>query len=156
MQHALSFYDASTQQIFFFSGSPSAAADRSVSGKLIIKDNKAEGYMAMCHFYYTVCLTMEFGPREMSDATEGAKNMDQRPDRPTWSRQIEFTLAGIGCAVGLGNIWRFPYLCYRSGGGEIKIMELYVVWKFLALLFPVFFLYSSVQKVQQVTGKSVF
>lgn len=103
--------------------------------------------MAQRHFYYTVCLTMEFGPREMSEATEGAKNMDQRPDRPTWSRQIEFTLAGIGCAVGLGNIWRFPYLCYRSGGGEIKIMELYVVWKFLALLFPVSFLYSSVQNV---------
>lgn len=156
MQHASSFYNASTQQVIFFSGTPSAAADRSASGKLIIKDNKGEGYMVQRHFYYTVCLTMEFGPREMSEATEGAKNMDKRPDRPTWSRQIEFTLAGIGCAVGLGNIWRFPYLCYRSGGGEIKIMELYVVWKFLTLLFPVSFLYSSVWKVQQVTGKKVF
>lgn len=50
--------------------------------------------------------------------------VDQRADmveetkRPTWGKQIEFTLAGIGYAVGVGNIWRFPFLCNRSGGGE--------------------------------------
>ena len=40
------------------------------------------------------------------------------PKRQEWSRSIEFVLACIGNAVGLGNIWRFPYLAYSSGGGE--------------------------------------
>uniref|UniRef100_A0A4W3KC56 Transporter n=1 Tax=Callorhinchus milii TaxID=7868 RepID=A0A4W3KC56_CALMI len=41
--------------------------------------------------------------------------------RPTWTRKIEFTLAAIGYSVGLGNVWRFPFLCYRSGGGAFLI-----------------------------------
>lgn len=38
--------------------------------------------------------------------------------RPLWANPLQFVFACISYAVGLGNVWRFPYLCQMYGGGE--------------------------------------
>ena len=40
-------------------------------------------------------------------------------EREHWGRQIEFAFACVGFAVGYGNFWRFPYMCFKSGGGKL-------------------------------------
>jgi len=42
--------------------------------------------------------------------------VDERTER--WGRKAEFIFACIGFVVGYGNIWRFPYMCFKNGGGN--------------------------------------
>ncbi|XP_034394920.1 sodium- and chloride-dependent betaine transporter-like [Cyclopterus lumpus] len=41
--------------------------------------------------------------------------------RERWSKKREYILAAAGNVVGLGNVWRFPYLCYKNGGGAFLL-----------------------------------
>ncbi|XP_045534883.1 sodium- and chloride-dependent glycine transporter 1 [Papilio machaon] len=59
------------------------------------------------------------------------------PEKAAWGRPLEFILACLGYAVGLGNVWRFPYLAYRNGGGAFLIPFLLMM---ILIGLPLFFL----------------
>lgn len=52
-----------------------------------------------------------------SDVEEGGSDIEEE-ERPAWNSKLQYILAQVGFSVGLGNVWRFPYLCQKNGGGK--------------------------------------
>ena len=96
--------------------------------------------------------TMPSDKLEKSQETDEYDPMEEaqvpKSERGSWGNHIEYFLSSLGLAVGLGNIWRFPYVCYMNGGGTFLVP--YCIMLFMVGL-PMFFMELA---LGQYTGNS--
>uniref|UniRef100_A0A669EL11 Transporter n=1 Tax=Oreochromis niloticus TaxID=8128 RepID=A0A669EL11_ORENI len=80
------------------------------------------------------------GEGKECDVEEGGSDAEEE-ERPAWNSKLQYILAQVGFSVGLGNVWRFPYLCQKNGGGAYLVPYLILL---ILIGIPLFFLELAV------------
>ncbi|CAH1268037.1 SLC6A5 [Branchiostoma lanceolatum] len=95
------------------------------------------------------------GSKDLKHDDDGGlkKNSGDEIERESWGAKMDYMLSMIGYCVGLGNVWRFPYLCYANGGGAFLIP--YLLMLTLAGI-PLFYMESAMGQYASLGSISVW
>lgn len=107
--------------------------------------------------------SLENGQRVYVDSSKAALTIEDFGDdeiqpkiddgRDQWGSKVQFFLTVVAYAVGLGNVWRFPYLCQQNGGGAFLIP--YFIMLFLEGI-PLFLLELGIGQKMRLGSISVW
>lgn len=66
-------------------------------------------------------------PPNLPTSSPTSGGAGEAPDREQWGKGVEFLMSCIAMSVGLGNVWRFPFVALQNGGGAFLIPYLIVL-----------------------------
>lgn len=68
---------------------------------------------------------------EPLNVEDGVKKQKPLKERQTFESKWQYIFMVISYAVGLGNVWRFPYLVQQNGGGKLTMYNKYIIFNLI-------------------------
>lgn len=89
------------------------------------------GIYTVTNYAANISRNIEKPPSGLTSEKDVEKTIDEEDEtstgRDTWGKEIEFLLSCIAMSVGLGNVWRFPFIALANGGGAFVIPYIIVL-----------------------------